>query len=269
MDVLQTLDHPNLVKVFGCIENSTDFFVILELCEGGSVFDVLSNRKMINERLAAEMVIQMLDASDFLHSLGIANRKITPEKYIFSKTPIASVLKMNPCTCACLKKDCLLPRGVNGGGMDGGGMDEGVVDVGGNDGMWAERNDFIAPEGQKGPASDVWSLGVILFILLSGTIPTIDSKKVSAVMEGRKNGRWTFQHDRWENSSSLAKQLLRRMLEVDPKKRIESHEALCKARDWLNELSESTIPEKEVDICSNIREYMNTRTPATSYWLFD
>jgi calcium-dependent protein kinase len=114
---------------------------------------------------------------------------------------------------------------------------------------------YVAPEVLKkcyGPEIDVWSAGVILYILLSG-VPPFWAETESGIFRQILQGKLDFKSDPWPTISEAAKDLIYKMLERSPKKRISAHEALC--HPWI--VDEQAAPDKPLDpaVLSRLKQF--------------
>lgn len=85
MAIMMSLDHPNITKLYEVYDQKTHYIMVLELCEGGELFDRIVNRS-IKEGEARIIVDQLLNALNYLHGRGIVHRDIKPENILFEKT---------------------------------------------------------------------------------------------------------------------------------------------------------------------------------------
>ncbi|KAH8739172.1 hypothetical protein FG386_001039 [Cryptosporidium ryanae] len=83
MQLLSTLDHPNIAKLYETFEDYNSIYLIMELCNGGELFDRLSHVDCFSERVAAHLIKQMLSAISYCHSKGIVHRDLKPENFLF------------------------------------------------------------------------------------------------------------------------------------------------------------------------------------------
>ena len=100
---------------------------------------------------------------------------------------------------------------------------------------------YIAPEVLKrkyDEKCDIWSCGVILFILLSGS-PPFNGKTDKEIMENVAKANYSFNADEWKKASNLVKDFIRKMLEIDPIKRYSAEEALNDP--WMKKYSDQNV----------------------------
>lgn len=214
--IMCQLDHPNIVRLEEVYENESEIYLIQELCEGGDLFDKLEDQSDFHysESKCARLIKQMLSAVRYLHSKNVIHRDLKLENFLFSSTKVDSELKMIDFG---LSKHFAHPGELQ------------------NDCVGTPYS--VAPEIIKGNYDekvDVWALGVIAFLLLSGETPFggIDGEDLCSVKERILDGRCVFQpHEAWEHVSDEGKAFVRKLLEPDVTKRPTAREA---QRDpWL------------------------------------
>ncbi|XP_030545649.1 calcium and calcium/calmodulin-dependent serine/threonine-protein kinase-like [Rhodamnia argentea] len=189
--------HDNVIDLYDVCEDQSGVHLILELCSGGELFDRIVDRKRYSEAEAAAVVLQIARGLDALHRANIVHRDLKPENCLFLNKREDSPLKI---------------------------MDFGLSSVEESDpviGLFGSI-DYVSPEalcqGTITTKSDMWSLGVILYILLSGYPPFIapsNRQKQQMIMRGE----FSFDERTWKNISSSAKELISSLLTVDPSRR--------------------------------------------------
>ncbi|KAI6696551.1 hypothetical protein NL676_016670 [Syzygium grande] len=201
--------HPNVISIKGAHEDSVAVHLVMELCAGGDLFDRIKKRGHYAERKAAQLARTIVGVVEACHSLRVMHRDLKPENFLFVNEQEDSPLKM-------------IDFGLSTFFKPG----ETFTDVAGSP-------NYIAPEvlrNSYGPEADVWSAGVIIYILLSG-FPPFRGKTKEEIFGEVLHGDLDFLPYPWPNISESAKDLVRRMLVRNPKKRITAHEVLC--HPWL------------------------------------
>ncbi|XP_061102061.1 death-associated protein kinase 3-like isoform X1 [Conger conger] len=206
VEVLQQVQHPNIVRLHDVYESRTDVVLILELVSGGELFDFLAQKESLCEQEATEFIEQILDGVHYLHTRKIAHFDLKPENIML------------------LDKSHSLPRIK-------------IIDFG-----LAHRiqegtefknifgtPEFVAPEivnyEPLGLAADMWSIGVITYILLSGASPFLgDTKQETLANISAMN--YEFDEEFFSHTSELAKSFIRQLLEKDVRKRLTIQDAL-------------------------------------------
>ncbi|KAL2327315.1 hypothetical protein Fmac_020742 [Flemingia macrophylla] len=213
--------HPNVVQIVGAFEDAVAVHLVMELCAGGELFDRIIQRGHYTERKAAELARVIVGVVQACHSLGVMHRDLKPENFLFVNHEEESPLKT-------------IDFGLSVFFRPG----ETFTDVVGSP-------YYVAPEVLRkhyGPECDVWSAGVIIYILLSGVPPFWDETE-QGIFEQVLRGELDFISEPWPSISESAKDLVRRMLVRDPKKRMTAHEVLC--HPWVQ--VGGVAPDKPLD----------------------
>ncbi|KAL5720734.1 non-specific serine/threonine protein kinase [Ranunculus cassubicifolius] len=213
--------HPNVVSIKGAYEDAVAVHVVMELCAGGELFDRIIQRGHYSEKKAAELTRVIVGVVEACHSLGVMHRDLKPENFLFINQEEDSPLKTIDFGLSVFFKP-----------------GEQFTDVVGSP-------YYVAPEVLRknyGAECDVWSAGVIIYILLSGVPPFWDETE-QGIFEQVLKGELDFISDPWPNISESAKDLVRRMLVRDPKKRLTAHQVLC--HPWVQ--VNGVAPDKPLD----------------------
>uniref|UniRef100_A0A673NP42 non-specific serine/threonine protein kinase n=1 Tax=Sinocyclocheilus rhinocerous TaxID=307959 RepID=A0A673NP42_9TELE len=200
VSILKEIQHPNVITLHNVFENKNEVILILELVAGGELFDFLAEKESLSEEEATEFLKQILDGVSYLHSKQIAHFDLKPENIML------------------LNRSVPHPRIKL--------IDFGLahkIDFGNDFKNIFGTPEFVAPEVVNyeplGLEADMWSIGVITYILLSGASPFLGENKqetlanVSAV-------DYEFDEEYFSNTSALAKDFIARLLLKDPKKRM-------------------------------------------------
>ncbi|NXK94439.1 DAPK3 kinase, partial [Formicarius rufipectus] len=238
VDILREIQHPNIITLHDIFENKTDVVLILELVSGGELFDFLAEKESLTEEEATQFLKQILDGVHYLHSKHIAHFDLKPENIML------------------LDKNVPNPRIKL--------IDFGIahkIEAGNEFKNIFGTPEFVAPEivnyEPLGLEADMWSIGVITYILLSGASPFLGETKqetltnISAV-------NYDFDEEYFSNTSELAKDFIRRLLVKDPKKRMTIAQSLehpwIKRRNVRNEDS-GRKPERRRLKTTRLKEY--------------
>lgn len=218
IDILKQVDHPNIVKLIDVYEDSQTFSLVLELMTGGELFETILEKSSFSEQEAKELILPIVDAIKYCHSLGIVHRDIKPENLLFSsKDPSVAVIKVS---------DFGLARTIE--------EDQFAQTTCGTPG-------YVAPEILEQlpytKTCDYWSIGVVLFILLSGCPPFYDEDNF-VLFEKIKNVEFNFDAPAWKSVSSEAKDIICKLLVKDPEGRLTPDEFL--AHPWITGDSKKT-----------------------------
>ncbi|XP_041652234.1 death-associated protein kinase 2 isoform X2 [Cheilinus undulatus] len=215
VNILQQLQHPNIISLHDMFENRTDVVLILELVSGGELFDFLAQKESLSEEEATQFIKQILDGVQYLHSKRITHFDLKPENIM------------------------LLDRNVRRPHIK-------LIDFGLAHKLEAGADfknifgtpEFVAPEivnyEPLGLEADMWSIGVITYILLSGASPFLgDTKQETLGNISAMN--YDFDEELFSSTSELAKSFIRQLLEKDKRKRMTVQDALN--HHWIKPLN--------------------------------
>ncbi|KAG2259458.1 hypothetical protein Bca52824_078752 [Brassica carinata] len=209
VSIMSTLpDHPNVVKLRATYEDGESVHLVMELCEGGELFDRIVARGHYTERAAAGVARTIAEVVMMCHVNGVVHRDLKPENFLFANKKENSALKAIDFGLSVFFKP----------------GDKFTEIVG--------SPYYMAPEVLKrdyGPEVDVWSAGVIIYILLCGVPPfgLTEQGVALAILRGVID----FKRDPWPQISESAKSLVRQMLNPDPTKRLTAQQVL--AHPWI------------------------------------
>ncbi|KAJ8570591.1 hypothetical protein K7X08_037563 [Anisodus acutangulus] len=222
---IQIMHHlagqPSVVQIVGAYEDAVAVHVVMELCAGGELFDRILQRGHYSEKKAAELARVIVGVVEACHSLGVMHRDLKPENFLFVDQQEESPLKTIDFGLSVFFKP-----------------GETFSDVVGSP-------YYVAPEVLRkhyGLECDIWSAGVIIYILLSGVPPFWDESE-QGIFEQVLKGELDFASEPWPTISESAKDLVRKMLVRDPKKRLTAHEVLC--HPWVR--VGGVAPDKPLD----------------------
>ncbi|KAK9277815.1 hypothetical protein L1049_027371 [Liquidambar formosana] len=202
-------DHPNVVKLKATYEDNEAVHLVMELCEGGELFDRIVARGHYSERAAATVARTIAEVVKMCHGNGVMHRDLKPENFLFANKREQSALKA-------------IDFGLSVFFRPG----ERFSEIVGSP-------YYMAPEVLKrnyGPEVDIWSAGVILYILLCG-VPPFWAETEQGVALAILRGVIDFKREPWPQISDSAKSLVRQMLEPDPRKRLTAQQVLD--HSWL------------------------------------
>ncbi|MCO5609411.1 hypothetical protein L7F22_063637 [Adiantum nelumboides] len=210
VDIMRHLPtHPNIVSLEGVYEDDDAVHLVMELCEGGELFDRIVARGHYSERAAAVVTRTIVEVVQLCHKHGVIHRDLKPENFLFANKKENSPLKAIDFGLSVFFKPGEKFSEIVGSPY------------------------YMAPEVLKrnyGPEVDVWSAGVILYILLCG-VPPFWAETEQAVAQAILRCALDLKRDPWPIISENAKSLVRQMLEPDPKKRLTAQQVLD--HPWL------------------------------------
>ncbi|XVE93328.1 hypothetical protein REPUB_Repub01dG0182500 [Reevesia pubescens] len=228
--------HGNLVKFHDAFEDHDNVYIVMELCEGGELLDrILARGGKYSEDDAKAVMVQILNVVAFCHLQGVVHRDLKPENFLYTAKEENSLLKA-----------------IDFGLSDFVRPDERLNDIVGS-------AYYVAPEvlhRSYSTEADVWSIGVIAYILLCGSRPfwaRTESGIFRAVLKADPN----FDEAPWPSLSSDAKDFVKRLLNKDPRKRMTAAQAL--SHPWIQNHNDVKIP-LDILIFRLMKVYMRSST---------
>ncbi|GMJ14146.1 calcium-dependent protein kinase 15 [Hibiscus trionum] len=220
VQIIQHLSgQPNIVEFQGVYEDAQSVNIVMELCAGGELFDRIIAQGHYSERAAAAICTQVLNVVQIFHFMGVMHRDLKPENFLLSTKDEGAMLKATDFGLSVFIEEGKQYRDIVGSAY------------------------YIAPEvlrrGGYGKEIDIWSAGVILYILLCG-VPPFWAETEKGIFAAIVEGGLDFKSDPWPSISESAKDLVRKMLTLDPKKRLTAAQAL--EHPWLREGEASDKP---------------------------
>ncbi|XP_062828270.1 calcium/calmodulin-dependent protein kinase type IV isoform X2 [Anolis carolinensis] len=204
--VLLRLSHPNIIKLKEIFETPAEISLVLELVTGGELFDRIVEKGYYSERDAADAVKQILEAVAYLHANGIVHRDLKPENLLYATPAPDAPLKIADFGLSKIVADQVTMKTVCG------------------------TPGYCAPEILRGcaygPEVDMWSLGIITYILLCGFEPFYDERGDQYMFKRILNCEYDFVSPWWDDVSLNAKDLVKKLIVLDPKKRLTTFQAL-------------------------------------------
>ncbi|KAL2326009.1 hypothetical protein Fmac_025067 [Flemingia macrophylla] len=212
--------HKNLVQFYEAYEDDDNVYIVMELCKGGELLDrILSRGGKYSEEDARVVMIQILSVVAFCHLQGVVHRDLKPENFLFTSKDESSTLKA-----------------IDFGLSDYVKPDERLYDIVGS-------AYYVAPEvlhRSYGTEADMWSIGVIAYILLCGSRP-FWARTESGIFRAVLKANPSFDEAPWPSLSADAKDFVKRLLNKDYRKRLTAAQAL--SHPWLvNHRDDMKIP---------------------------
>uniref|UniRef100_A0A6N2M608 non-specific serine/threonine protein kinase n=1 Tax=Salix viminalis TaxID=40686 RepID=A0A6N2M608_SALVM len=225
-------EHPHVVRISGAYEDISCVHLVMELCEGGELFDRIVKKGHYSEREAAKLMKTIVGVVEACHSLGVMHRDLKPENFLLHNVEEDAPLKATDFGLSVFYK----PASAT----------------------WETTSVlpyYVAPEVLRkhyGPEADVWSAGIILYILLSG-VPPFWAETEIGIFKQILQGKLDFESEPWPSITDSAKDLIRKMLERNPKKRLSAHEVLC--HPWI--VDDRIAPDKPLDsaVLSRLKQF--------------
>lgn len=203
--IMAALLHPHIVPLIDFFEEKDCYFLVLELMSGGDLFDRIGKKKTYSEADARDLTIKMLKSMAFCHTHNIAHCDMKPKNLLLMSEDNDSYIKLADFGFAArchsaksLTKQCGTPF-------------------------------FVSPEilmrQPYDQQSDMWSVGCIIFLLLSGNLPFM-GRSQKELFKKIVSGKFEFDDDDWCDVSNDAKDLVTQLLVLDPDQRMTSAKAL-------------------------------------------
>ncbi|PXF42907.1 Myosin light chain kinase A [Gracilariopsis chorda] len=212
--ISKNIDHMNIVATYDVFDTRDNLFIVMEYMPGGMLYDILANEGYFSEKNAASVMRDLLEAVHCLHENDIVHRDIKPENVLAVHKTWPLDVKLADFGLA----DFVLENSFGEKSTCG---------------MYGTPF-FVAPEVIRAetytPAVDIWSLGVLAYNMLSGKLP-FDGNNIKEVLRRVRAGRYTFPDAEWADISNEAKDFIRGLLELQPRRRFTAQQALQHA--WL------------------------------------
>ncbi|XP_021911464.1 calcium-dependent protein kinase 24 [Carica papaya] len=217
--------HPNIVSFKEAFEDQEAVYLVMELCEGGELFDRIVSRGHYTERAAAKVAATILQIVKVCHEHGVIHRDLKPENFLFSDKSESGQLKAIDFGLSIFFKPGQRFSDIVGSPY------------------------YMAPEVLRrnyGPEVDIWSAGVILYILLCG-VPPFWADTEEGIAHAIVRGNIDFERDSWPKVSKEAKDLVKTMLDPNPFSRITVEEVL--EHPWIQNANQA----RNVNLGENVR----------------
>nr|TKW36129.1 hypothetical protein SEVIR_2G420700v2 [Setaria viridis] len=211
--------HNNLVQFYDAFEDEDNVYIVMELCKGGELLDrILARGGKYSEEDAKVVMVQILSVVSFCHLQGVVHRDLKPENFLFSSKDENSPLKV-----------------IDFGLSDFVKPDERLNDIVGS-------AYYVAPEvlhRSYGTEADMWSIGVIAYILLCGSRP-FWARTESGIFRAVLKAEPSFDEAPWPTLTSEAKDFVKRLLNKDYRKRMTASQAL--SHPWIRNAQQVKVP---------------------------
>jgi len=205
ISILENLKHENIIYLVCHFNETTFYYLVTEMMRGGELFDRIVAKTYYNEKEARDVCKILFEAISYCHAEGVAHRDLKPENLLLMSKTDDLTIKI---------ADFGFAKKVT--------SDECLLTQCGTPGYVAPEILRGVPYGQK---ADMWSLGVIAYILIGGYPPFIEQNQ-RELFRKIKRGSYEFHVEYWGQISREAKDLISALLTVDPKRRLSSGKAL-------------------------------------------
>ncbi|KAG0498906.1 hypothetical protein HPP92_003597 [Vanilla planifolia] len=226
--------HKNIVQFYDACEDDENVYIVMELCKGGELLDrILSRGGKYSECDARVVLVQILNAVSFCHLQGVVHRDLKPENFLFTS-----------------KDDNATLKAIDFGLSDFVQPDDRLNDIVGS-------AYYVAPEvlhRSYGIEADMWSIGVIAYILLCGSRP-FWARTESGIFKAVLKAEPSFDEEPWPSLSPESKNFVKGLLNKDYRKRMSASQAL--SHPWIQQFEEVKIP-LDILVCKLAKEYVYT-----------
>ena len=236
------------MKIYEFYEDQHYFYIISEMCKGGELFERITDQVRLEEDEAADIMNQILSAVAYCHKHNIVHRDLKPENILFATNDYNSPLKIVDFgTSACFKENEILSQKFG-------------------------TPYYIAPEVIKrkyDEKCDIWSCGVILYVILSGR-PPFSGDDEKEIMDKVSLGVYKMEGPSWEGVSEEAKSFVKQMMTYDAKFRPDAETAL--KNPWLKafeEIDKQHLDKKSAQIAlENLKKFRIKNKLGHAIWIF-
>lgn len=235
--IMINLDHPNILRLIECFETTDQLFLVLELCKGGELLERLHAQEECKfpEKVVCRYIYTILSAVRYCHKHSIIHRDLKLENFLFDTSSEDSELKL---------------------------IDFGLSQFfSSHDQIFTQSCGtpyYVAPEvlsGYYNCKCDVWSIGIITYMLLSGS-PPFYGKSDAETLRSVKSGHWRFNENSFRNISADAKSFITMCLQRPFTKRPSADEAIL--HKWFRIMTSTTSAVEKIDSSNGSQEVSST-----------
>jgi calcium-dependent protein kinase len=245
VSILKELDHPNIVRIFEVINDEKTINIFMEHCTGGELYERIERSSHFSESLASQYMLDMVSAIKYCHEAKLVHRDLKPENILFENNKENARLKIIDFgTSKYFKPNEKMQKFIG-------------------------TSYYVAPEvidKNYDEKCDIWSLGVILYVMLCGS-PPFYGKTTEDTYNSIKTKKVAFKSKNWETVSEEAKSLIRCMLIKDPIKRPSIHDVYMDP--WIqnnkNRIPESPLAKSTLENMRRFQNECNLRRITMSY----
>ena len=210
IQILKMLDHPNILKCFEVFEDELKYYVAMEYCPGGDLFKEILSMQVFTEAQAASIIFQVLSALSYCHDKKVIHRDLKPENILVLEHSNTLTIKVGDFGSSCILDPTNRIRGCFGSSY------------------------YLAPEVLKSSYNetcDLWSVGIIMYILLTG-MPPYKGRDNKSIMIEVKEAPFQLTPDKVAGLSDGSIDLMAKLLVLDPAARIQAADAV--QHPWIN-----------------------------------
>jgi calcium-dependent protein kinase len=217
---MKMMDHPNIIKLHESFEDHRSIYLVMELCAGGELFDRIIDAGHFTEVQAAILMQQITRAIFYMHENHCTHRDLKPENFLFMTK---EAIDKTPLKIIDFGLSCMYTAGQ-------------VLTT------KAGTPYYVAPQvlaGKYDQLSDMWSIGVIMFVMLCGYPPFFGETDADVLAKVRL-GNFSFNAADWKNISEDAKNLIRNLLKMNPRDRYTAEQTLN--HEWIKNKAPKAKP---------------------------
>jgi calcium-dependent protein kinase len=242
INILRTMDHPGILKIFEFYSSKQNYSIVTELCPGGELFQQIIDKGPFTEKYSAYVMYQIFSAVNYCHKMHIVHRDLKPENILIVGKDREGLPTIKICDFGTSKM-----------------FEKGAVQR-----KLVGSSYYIAPEVLKkhyNEKCDVWSCGVIMYILLSAR-PPFGGEDDNEIMERVATGKYDLESPPFNKLSKNSLDLIKRLLTMDPDQRISAEQALN--HPWFKEFKSQEIYNRINDndtmktLVENLKKYKRT-----------
>ena len=237
INVVKSLDHPNIMKVYEFFNKDNSLYIISELLSGGELLDKINEAGNLNEDVSSFLMKQIFSAVDFCHQKGIIHRDLKPENILIESEEEAN-------------KEFFTVKIIDFG-------TSGKLKNGEMFNLNVGTPLYISPEVLKNKYNekcDMWSCGVIMYMMLSGN-PPFKGDNDEEIYQAVKEGKYNFDDEKWDEISGEAKDLIKNLLIKNMNKRYSAKKAL--SHPWITKHRRNKTLDKNKlnEVVINLKNY--------------
>ena len=237
ISIVSKLSHPSIMEVYEVFEDTKKVYIVSEYCKGGELFDIISKKRNFSEKEACIIMEQLLSGICYSHKNGIVHRDLKPENILLEDKSRNLEIKIVDWGYATQMKQRERLHEMDG------------------------ISYYIAPEvleGDYDEKCDIWSCGVILYILLCGYAPFYGENDKEIYNQVLK-GEYDFPKEEWQNVSEEVKNLVQKMIEKDTQKRITALDALQDKWFKINKQKKTSNKFLAKNVLSNMKKFKKNK----------
>jgi len=232
INIMQKLRHKSIIQLIDIFETPNDLFLVLELVYGGELLDQILERGSYSESDAANLIRQVLEGIAYMHRHGVVHRDLKPENLLCAS---ANVIKI---------ADFGLSKDVESGNLQNS----------------CGTPSYVDPEvllgGQYDNEVDIWSIGVITYVLLCGFTPFYGDNQ-RQLFERILHAKFDFPSPEWDDVSATAKDFVSKLLVVNPADRLSAEQA--QTHPWIVEQAPKRALKSFASVQSGLRSLQEAK----------